>query len=51
MDIEPLVDAQLLTTLNATATVIFVCSGNIIRSAYADIYSRHLCIDKVCSFF
>lgn len=26
--------------------ILFLCSGNIIRSAFADLYARHICIEK-----
>jgi len=38
---------QLITTAD---TIYFVCSGNIIRSSFAELYARHLGIDNVSSY-
>lgn len=47
MDIDSPISSELEKAIKEAQTVIFLCSGNIIRSAFADIYSRHMCIERV----
>lgn len=36
----------LKNNLKKSDLILFLCSGNIIRSAFADLYARHICIEK-----
>ncbi len=35
-------DAEIRSTLADASGVLFLCSGNVVRSAFADLYARHL---------
>jgi len=41
---------DLINQLHQATTIYFVCSGNIIRSAYAELLARHLGLDHVASY-
>lgn len=44
-----MIDEELRTALRETQRIVFACSGNMVRSAFAELYARHLEIPRSIS--
>ncbi len=41
-----MIDQELRTVLGEATRIVFVCSGNMVRSAFADLYAKHIGIER-----